>query len=177
MKIRIANTVNDSIVDGHGLRFTIFVQGCPHRCSGCHNPETHDPMGGREVSTEEIAAQSRKNPLIEGITLSGGEPFSQAAACAEIAREAHAAGLNVWTYTGYLFETLREKNDPAWNALLRESDVLVDGPFLQKEKSYELHFRGSRNQRLIRVAESLAAGEVILWEEKDILAAFTVPES
>ena len=115
--------------------------------------------------------------LIEGITLSGGEPFVQAAACADLARAAHGLGLNVWTYTGYLFEHLRDAGDPAWTALLAETDVLVDGPFLQKEKSYELHFRGSRNQRLIDVPASLAQGKVVLWEEEDLLAKFTVPES
>ena len=119
----------------------------------------------------------KKNPLIEGITLSGGEPFVQAAACADLARAAHGLGLNVWTYTGYLFEHLRDAGDPAWTALLAETDVLVDGPFLQKEKSYELHFRGSRNQRLIDVPASLAQGKVVLWEEEDLLAKFTVPES
>lgn len=175
--MRIANTVNDSIVDGHGLRFTIFTQGCPHRCPGCHNPDTHDPKGGREVSIEQLASEMGKNPLIEGITLSGGEPFSQAADCARLAELAHERGMTVWTYTGYLYEHLLEKNDPDWNALLRATDVLVDGPFLEREKSYELHFRGSRNQRLIAVPASLRQGKVILWEEVDRLAKFTVPES
>ena len=175
--MRIANTVNDSIVDGHGLRFTIFTQGCPHRCPGCHNPETHDPDGGREVSVLELAEEMRKNPLIEGITHSGGEPFSQAAECAKLARMAHLLGMNVWTYTGYLYERILEKNDPDWNALLRETDVLVDGPFIEKDKSYEVHFRGSRNQRLIAVPASLRQKRVVLWEEVDRLAKFTIPES
>ena len=160
--MRIANTVNDSIVDGHGLRFTVFTQGCPHHCPGCHNPGTHDAAGGREATLEELVEQMKKNPLIEGITLSGGEPFVQAAACADLARAAHGLG---------------DAGDPAWTALLAETDVLVDGPFLQKEKSYELHFRGSRNQRLIDVPASLAQGKVVLWEEEDLLAKFTVPES
>ena len=175
--MRIANTVNDSIVDGHGLRFTVFTQGCPHHCSGCHNPETHDPDGGREASIEELAAEMKRNPLIEGITLSGGEPFAQAAACAKLAGLAHQLGMNVWTYTGYLYERILERDDPDWNALLRQTDVLVDGPFIEKEKSYELHFRGSRNQRLIAVPASLRQKRVVLWEEADRLAKFTVPES
>lgn len=175
--MRLADTVNDSIVDGPGLRFTVFTQGCPHRCPGCHNPETHDPKGGKDVSLEELEAQMRKNPLLSGLTLSGGEPFAQAEACAALARVAHALGLNVWTYTGYLCETLLRQNDPAWTALLRETDVLVDGPFLQQEKTYGIPFRGSRNQRLIRVPESLAQGQVVLWETPDPLAKFTVPES
>ena len=175
--MRIANTVNDSIVDGHGLRFTVFTQGCPHHCPGCHNPGTHDPCGGEEVSLEELEQQMGRNPLIEGITLSGGEPFSQAADCAELARRAHEHGLNVWTFSGYLFEVLRDRDDPGWTALLAQTDVLVDGPFLQNQKSYELHFRGSRNQRLIDVKKSLAKGRAVLWEEEDLLAKFTVPES
>ena len=161
--MRIANTVHDSIVDGQGLRFTVFTQGCPHRCPGCHNPGTHDPAGGREVSVAALVEELTKNPLMAGLTLSGGEPFAQAADCAALAKAAHGLGLTVWTYTGYLFE--------------HETDVLVDGPFLQDQKSYELHFRGSRNQRLIDVAASLVRGKAVLWQEEDPLAKFTVPES
>lgn len=175
--MRIANTVNDSIVDGPGLRFTVFTQGCPHHCPGCHNPDTHDSQGGAEVPVEDLAAMMGKNPLIQGLTLSGGEPFAQAADCARLAKAAHAVGWTVWTYTGYLFETILAKEDPAWRALLEETDVLVDGPFLEKEKSYELRFRGSRNQRLIRVKESLAQGKAVLWTQSDPLAKFTIPES
>ena len=175
--MRIANTVNDSIVDGHGLRFAVFTQGCPHRCPGCHNPQTHDPAGGREESLEALIAGLDKNPLSAGLTLSGGEPFYQAADCARLAAMAHARGKTVWTYTGYTYEQILHKNDPDWNALLAETDVLVDGPFLEKEQSYELHFRGSRNQRLIDVAASRRAGKVVLWQETDYLSKFTVPES
>ena len=165
--MRIANTVHDSIVDGHGLRLTVFTQGCPHRCPGCHNPDTHDPAGGREVSIAELTDELAGDPLIEGLTLSGGEPFLQAAACAELARAAHGLGLNVWVYSG--------RGDI--RALLEETDVLVDGPFVQDQKSYELHFRGSRNQRLIDLPASLRAGRAVLWTEDDPLAKFTVPES
>ena len=175
--MRIANTVNDSIVDGKGLRFAVFTQGCPHRCPGCHNPQTHDPAGGREESLEALIAGLDKNPLAAGLTLSGGEPFYQAADCARLAAMAHARGKTVWTYTGYTYEQILHKNDPDWNALLAETDVLVDGPFLEKEQSYELHFRGSRNQRLIDVAASRRAGKVVLWQETDYLSKFTVPES
>ena len=175
--MRIANTVNDSIVDGHGLRFAVFTQGCPHRCPGCHNPQTHDPAGGREESLEALIAGLDQNPLAAGLTLSGGEPFYQAADCARLAAMAHARGKTVWTYTGYTYEQILGKNDPDWNALLAETDVLVDGPFLEKEQSYELHFRGSRNQRLIDVAASRRAGKVVLWQETDYLSKFTVPES
>ena len=118
-----------------------------------------------------------KNPLMAGLTLSGGEPFAQAADCAALAKAAHGLGLTVWTYTGYLFEHLRDAGRADWTALLQETDVLVDGPFLQDQKSYELHFRGSRNQRLIDVAASLVQGKAVLWQEEDPLTKFTVPES
>ena len=150
MEIRIAGTVDDSIVDGPGIRYTVFVQGCSHHCPGCHNPHTHDFAGGRVVDTEEIVAQMRGNPLLDGLTLSGGEPFEQPSACAELARQAHALGLNVWCYTGYKYEQLLA-GDASRQALLSELDVLVDGPFLLAERSLDLLYRGSRNQRLIDV--------------------------
>lgn len=159
--MRIAGTVNDSIVDGPGLRFTVFTQGCPHRCPGCHNPNTHDPEGGYDVGTDEIVRQIRKNPLLSGVTLSGGEPFMQSAACLEIAKAAHDAKLNVWAYTGYTWEHLMKENDPGRMALLREVDVLVDGPYIADKRSLELDFCGSSNQRLIDVQQSLLHGEVI----------------
>lgn len=175
--MRIANTVSDSIVDGPGLRFTVFTQGCPHHCPGCHNPDTHDPAGGREVSVSELAEQMVKNPLTDGLTLSGGEPFCQAADCAALARLAHEKGLNVWTYTGYTYERLLEGDLPGALELLDQTDVLVDGPFLLAEKSYEALFRGSANQRLIDVRQSKAAGHVVLWTRPDPLAHFVRPES
>jgi len=164
MKIRIAGTVNDSIVDGPGLRFTVFTQGCPHHCPGCHNPATHDPMGGHDAQTEEIIDRMKKNPLLSGVTLSGGEPLMQPMSCLEIARAAHAAHLNVWIYTGYVWEALLQENDDDRMALLREVDVLVDGPFLQEKRSLELDYCGSSNQRLIDVKASLAAGKAVLWQ-------------
>ena len=175
--MRIANVVSDSIVDGPGLRFTVFTQGCPHRCPGCHNPETHDPAGGRAVTVEELAEQMLSNPLTDGLTLSGGEPFDQAGECAALAARAKEKGLNVWAYTGYCYETLLEKENPDVLALLEQVDVLVDGPFVESLKSYDALFRGSTNQRLIDVAKSRASGAVVLWRRPDPLAHFTRPES
>ena len=163
MQIRIAGMVNDSIVDGPGLRFTVFTQGCPHGCPGCHNPDTHDPMGGREEDTRTIIDKMMKNPLLSGVTLSGGEPLVQPAACLEIARAAHGAHLSVWAYTGFVWEDLLGQNDPDVMALLGEVDVLVDGPFLLEKRSLELDYCGSSNQRLIDVPASLAQGKVVLW--------------
>ena len=164
MNIRIAGTVNDSIVDGPGLRFTVFTQGCPHHCPGCHNPETHDPMGGRDADTEDIIKDMLRNPLLSGVTLSGGDPMLQPAPCLQIARAAHRNELNVWLYTGYTWEQLCASNDPDRMALLAEADVLVDGPFIAAERSLELKYCGSRNQRLIDVKASLSAGCIVLWQ-------------
>ena len=175
--MRIANTVSDSIVDGPGLRFTVFTQGCPHRCPGCHNPDTHDPAGGQEAAVDELAEKLLSNPLTDGLTLSGGEPFCQAAECARLAAIAREKGLNVWTYTGYTYERLISGEVPGAMDLLAQTDVLVDGPFVKAQKSYAALFRGSTNQRLIDVPRSLAAGRAVLWERPDPLAHFVRPES
>lgn len=166
MKLRIAGLVNDSIVDGPGFRFTVFTQGCPHNCPGCHNPQTHDFSGGREADTAEIVAAMQKNPLLDGLTLSGGEPFCQPEACAEIARAAKRAGLSVWCYSGDCFETLYT-GTPAQRELLKALDVLVDGPFRIEERTLELRFRGSSNQRLIDVPASLEQGRAVAFELHD----------
>lgn len=159
--MRIAELVTDSIVDGKGLRLTVFVQGCPHHCAGCHNPQTHDFGGGREVEPEEILKMLTENPLLDGITLSGGEPFCQALPCAQLAREAKKLGRNVWTYTGYTYEQLVAEARPERLALLEATDILVDGPFLLAERTLELPWRGSRNQRLIDMEQTRRTGRVI----------------
>ena len=163
MQIRIAGTVNDSIVDGPGLRFAVFTQGCPHHCPGCHNPETHDPLGGREEDTQTLIAKLKKNPLLSGLTLSGGEPLDQSGACLELAKAAHQNGLNVWVYTGYTWEEIMNRGDESQLALLREVDVLVDGPFILAQRSLELDFCGSKNQRLIDVPRSLKENKIVRW--------------
>jgi anaerobic ribonucleoside-triphosphate reductase activating protein len=166
--MKIAGMAQDSIVDGPGFRFTLFAQGCPRHCEGCHNPETLDPAGGREVSAAEVIAEMRKNPLTDGLTLSGGEPFLQAGELAEVARAASSRGLNVWTYTGYTVEKLlalsRENADVA--ALLAATDVLVDGEFVLAEKSFSAKWRGSRNQRLLDAPESLRRGAAVIISEE-----------
>lgn len=159
--MKIANFVQDSIVDGPGLRFTLFTQGCPHRCLGCHNPQTHDFAGGKEMSVEELAAIILANPLTDGLTLSGGEPFAQPEECAALARRVREKGLNVWAYSGWTFEELLA-GTTAQQELLGLCDVLVDGPFLLAERSLNLKWRGSTNQRVIDMPKSLAAGEAVL---------------
>lgn len=161
MKIRIAGLVNDSIVDGPGLRLTVFTQGCPHHCPGCHNPQSHDFSGGELRDTDEILDIMRDNILLDGVTLSGGEPFAQPEACAEIAKAAHEAGLNVWCYTGYTFEELL-KGCPEWLELLKHVDVLVDGPFVMSLRTLDARFRGSSNQRILDAPRSLKTGKPVL---------------
>jgi len=161
--MRIANYIQDSIVDGKGLRFTLFTQGCPHRCEGCHNPETHDFEGGKEMSVDEIVDIILKNPLTDGVTFSGGEPFCQAADCAEIARRVREKGLNIWAYSGWTFEHLIN-GTPEQRELLALCDVLVDGPFILAQRSLTLKWRGSHNQRVLDVPKSLEKGEAVLLD-------------
>lgn len=162
MELRIAGTVNDSIVDGPGIRFTVFVQGCPHNCKGCHNPQTHDFEGGTVTTTEKILEKIKGNPLLDGVTFSGGEPFCQAEALADLGREIKKLGLDIITYTGYTFEKLFEERDQNhWGDLLGVTDYLIDGPFILEQKDWEIKFRGSSNQRYIDCRESLKNGKVI----------------
>lgn len=160
MKLNVAGLVQDSITDGPGIRFTIFCQGCPHHCEGCHNPETWAFTENKLVDVEKIFEKIKKNPIIKGVTFSGGEPFSQPAAFAQLGHLCKQAGYEVASYTGYTFEALleRSKTEPAVLELLQTLDVLVDGPFLLAEKSLDVLFRGSRNQRILDVPLSLAFG-------------------
>ena len=157
MKLKIAGIVDDSIVDGEGVRLTVFTQGCPHHCHGCHNPQTWSLDGGHEVDTEEVVQKLKENPLLSGITFSGGEPFLQPAPLAEIARAAHKLGLDVWSYTGFTLEELEKRTDV--QQLLNEVDVLVDGPYVEALRDLTLRFRGSSNQRIIDLNE-LRKGDV-----------------
>lgn len=163
MTLQISGTVNDSIVDGPGLRFTVFVQGCPHHCKGCHNPQTHAFEGGKPVESEELLQKIKDNPLLDGVTFSGGEPFCQAEALADLGMHIRKMGLNIMTYTGYTLEYLLEhREENGYGKLLTVTDWLVDGPFIEAQKSYMLHFKGSANQRIIDVQKSLADGQIIL---------------
>ena len=158
MNIRVAGLVNESIVDGPGFRFAIFTQGCPHACPGCHNPQTHDFAGGQDMDTEEIIARFRADPLLDGITLTGGDPFCQPAACAVLARAARERIERVWAYTGI---SMKKRWTIRRCALLEEVDVLIDGPFVLAERTLSLRFRGSKNQRAIDVPASLKSGTVV----------------
>ncbi|MDR1089131.1 MAG: anaerobic ribonucleoside-triphosphate reductase activating protein [Coriobacteriales bacterium] len=160
--LRIFGIADDSIVDGPGIRFAVFTQGCTHGCVGCHNPGAQTFGGGREATLEELERQIEANPLLAGITLTGGEPFEQAAPLRELAHWARARGLTVWAYSGYTFEEL-VSGTPSAEAreLLTLVDVLVDGPYEAAQASHALTWRGSANQRIIDVPASLAAGEAV----------------
>ena len=150
-RLRLAGIVEDSIVDGPGLRLTLFTQGCPHDCPGCHNPETHPVNAGSFFSLEELVARYAENPLLAGVTFSGGEPFLQAGPLAELADRIHALGGTVITYTGFIFEELahRARRDAAIAALLDATDLLIDGPYMEALRSLDIAGRGSSNQRLL----------------------------
>lgn len=161
MLIRLAGLVPESIVDGPGLRFAIFVQGCPHRCEGCHNPETHDFHAGRLADTDRLLKKIREYPLVQGVTFSGGEPFCQTEPLAELSKALKTEGYHLMSYSGYTFEELlkRAEEDLHTRELLEQLDLLVDGRFELDQRSLELKFRGSRNQRILDVPKSLAAGK------------------
>lgn len=158
--LELSGIAGDSIVDGPGIRTTVFAQGCPHHCEGCHNPETWEFGCGTRVPVEEIAREVMANPLCRGVTFSGGEPFAQAEEFAKLARVLKAKGYEVASYSGYTFEQLLA-GTKAQKELLQAIDVLIDGPFVLSQRSLELSFRGSRNQRIIDVPASLAASEAV----------------
>lgn len=166
MEIRIAGTVQDSIVDGPGLRYVVFTQGCPHRCEGCHNPETHDFSGGRLTDTDALYDECVENPLTRGVTFSGGEPFCQAQALYILGERLKQRGLHLMAYSGWTFEQLLEKSqkEEYTRKLLSILDILVDGSFELAKRSLMLTYRGSENQRIIDVPKSLAAGEAVLLD-------------
>ncbi|MFQ9871611.1 MAG: anaerobic ribonucleoside-triphosphate reductase activating protein [Oscillospiraceae bacterium] len=164
--LRLAGVVRESIVDGPGIRFTIFVQGCPHHCPGCHNAQTHDFSGGYDSDTDRLLAAIAKDPLLQGVTFSGGEPFEQAEALAFLGREIKARGLNLISYSGYTFEQLLAgaSQRPDWLELLKQCDYLIDGRYEQEKRDLTLHFRGSSNQRILDVPQSLTEGRAVTVE-------------
>ncbi len=154
--LRLASMVEGSIVDGPGMRFVIFAQGCPHRCVGCHNPQTHLSVGGQAMTVERVLAAYDRQTACRGVTLSGGEPFMQAGLFAQIADAVHQRRGDVITYTGYRLESLREraKTDSGVKDLLDKTDLLIDGQFVLAKRCLELPFVGSLNQRLISLSMS-----------------------
>ena len=167
----LSGIVSDSIVDGPGIRTTIFSQGCPHHCPGCHNPETWDFGCGTPMEEETLVKIVQSNPLCRGVTFSGGEPFAQAAGFARLAKLLKEKGYEVASYTGYTFDDLLSGSEDQKN-LLASIDILIDGPFVLSLKSLETVFRGSSNQRILDVKKSLAAGKAIQTTSKRWLGEY-----
>lgn len=164
--IRIAGIMRESIVDGPGIRFAVFCQGCPHDCPGCHNPETHDFAGGKDISVEKLVEEFDKDPLLSGITFSGGEPMCQPEGFAALGRAIKQRGKSITIFSGYTLEQLlkKAKKDKATAELMMLCDVLIDGQFIQAERDLTLQFRGSRNQRVIDMNRTRGEGKIVLWE-------------
>ncbi|MBS6476039.1 MAG: anaerobic ribonucleoside-triphosphate reductase activating protein [Clostridiales bacterium] len=160
--LNLAGFANDSITDGPGIRFTVFAQGCPHGCAGCHNPQTHAFGKGKAWTEEDVMAKIVQNPLVRGVTFSGGEPFCQAEGFYRLAVLLKERGYELAAYTGYTLEELLALEDPYAGRLLLKLDVLVDGRFVLSKRDLTLRFRGSANQRIINVPQSLAAGKCVL---------------
>ena len=163
MKIRLASPiVTDSVVDGRGLRTVIWCQGCHHNCAECHNPDTHDFKAGFEQDIDELVQEILAVDMQSGVTFSGGDPMMQAVSCTNIARQLKEKNINIWCYTGFTFEELLTRPDCV--EFLQYIDVLIDGKFEKSLKSYDLLFKGSENQRIINVPESLQQGNIVLVE-------------
>ena len=166
-ELNVCGIEPESIVDGKGIRFVVFVQGCPHRCPGCHNPQSHPFEGGTPTDVRDLFRQVCENPLLKGVTFSGGEPFCQPGPLAELGKLAHSRHLDVTTYTGYTYERLLAMRDPAVDALLAETDVLIDGPFVLEKRDLTLRFRGSGNQRVIDLNETRRQNRVVEEHPED----------
>jgi anaerobic ribonucleoside-triphosphate reductase activating protein len=165
--IRLSGIAYESLVNGPGMRRVFFAQGCKHNCKGCFNTDTHDFAGGEERCLDELIKDALDNPILRGVTFSGGDPWEQADKFAYMAKVFKENGLNVWSYTGYTYEYILENKDKrlGWNELLNNIDVLVDGKFDEGKQQDGLKFRGSRNQRIIDVKESIRFNEVIIIED------------
>ena len=163
MKIRIAGIVKESIVDGPGIRYAIFTQGCIHNCMGCHNPNTHDLNGGYEIDIEDLINDIDSSILLNGVTLSGGEPFLQAESILPLVQHLKKRKINILAYTGYIFEQLIKSNNINELQLLTMIDILVDGKFILSQRDISLKFRGSKNQRVIDVLKSLDSKSPVLF--------------
>lgn len=165
MNIRVTGIVKESIVDGPGIRYVIFAQGCKHHCPGCHNPHTHPFDGGYMVDINTILKEIASNPLLDGVTFSGGDPLEQGEEFLDLTKRIKtSSNLTIMIYTGYTYESILQSNKPPWGELLDLCDILVDGPFIEEEKDYHLVFKGSKNQRIIDLQESKREGRIILMK-------------
>lgn len=165
MKVQLSGIIENTLSNGPGMRKVLFAQGCEHNCKGCFNPETHSLTGGEEISVDFLIEKLLADYMIDGVTFSGGDPILQAEAFATIAKAVNKE-LSVWCYTGYTIEQLMmlSETNIAIKDLLDNIDVLVDGRFIEELQSNDCNFRGSSNQRLIDVRESLKAGCAIEYD-------------
>ena len=164
--ISLLDIVEDTMVDGPGLRTSIYCAGCPNACPGCHNPQSWDINNGTPTPTEDILKVVLADPYAN-VTFTGGDPMFQAEGFCELAQAIRKnSNKTIWCYTGFLFERLIEM--PAQRRLLEQIDVLVDGPFIMAQRDTDLRFRGSTNQRIIDVRASLQKGEVVLSSEMEV---------
>jgi len=163
--VRLAGIIRESIVDGPGYRFVIFCQGCPHHCKECHNPDTWDFEGGFDCDISKFVPEIKKDPLLQGVTFSGGEPFEQAEAYLEIAKQIRkeCPELDILSFTGYTYEKLLKLGEEKKEILelLDNLDYLVDGPFILEQKDLSLLYRGSKNQRFIDLNETRKEGKIV----------------
>ncbi|MEW9094526.1 MAG: anaerobic ribonucleoside-triphosphate reductase activating protein [Clostridiaceae bacterium] len=167
-ELQVAGFLDNSLVNGKGLRAVLFLSGCNHHCPGCHNVAMQEFDYGGKANIKDIFKRVKSNiPLIKGITFSGGEPFEQAENLSELAYLLKKEGLNIWCYTGYTFEYIIEHLDKnnGWKELLDNIDILVDGRFEMDKYNHHLKYKGSSNQRIIDVKESILLKHIILDEE------------
>ena len=163
--MKMAGFYDESISNGLGWRAVLFVSGCPHNCPGCHNKIAQDYNYGEEFDGQKIIARIKENSILDGITISGGEPLCKENIATvnqfieDVKKE--RPELDVWCYSGYTLEQLQERNDEVTNETLKKIDVLVDGRFVEARKNPEIKFRGSDNQRLLQVQECLKQHRIV----------------
>lgn len=165
MKLRVAGFLDNTMVNGEGLRSTLFLSGCSHKCNGCHNEAMQDCNYGEEIDIDTLINRIRCNaPLIRGVTFSGGEPFEQAYPLSILAESIKNMGLSLWSYTGYTFEEIISSKEEGKLKLLGQVDVLIDGKFEKSLMEGTQKYTGSRNQRIIDVKESLRFEAAVIWK-------------
>lgn len=169
MQIRIADYIEESIVDGPGIRFVIFLQGCEHHCPECHNPDTHPLNGGFAIDVDELLDRTLNYPLMKGLTISGGEPFLQEEALLALIKgfKLRHPKCDIVAYSGFTFEQLLKRSPLIANEILKEIDYLVDGPYMASLRDLTLKFRGSKNQRIIDIKKTFNKKEIVIADFSD----------
>jgi anaerobic ribonucleoside-triphosphate reductase activating protein len=166
VKLQIGGFLDNSLVNGDGIRAVIFVSGCMHNCENCQNDFMQDFNYGDATSIDDIMEKIKRNmPIIKGVTFSGGEPFESAVALSKLSEEISGLGLNIWCYSGYTFEEIVHSGDSDKLKLLRSMDVLIDGKFDETLKEDASKYTGSSNQRIIDVQKSILENRIILWKK------------